>query len=126
MSINCPKCNSKTKPFNFEADLFFDRCEDCKGMWMDKGELASTSGSTNDFPDPNTITSGSPGTKNCPKCLGDIRLSEVLFMKANNILVDVCKRCEGIWLDSKELSQLQAILRTHRIEQKKKYFSGKS
>lgn len=124
MSINCPKCNSMTKPFTLEADLVFDRCDECKGMWMDKGELARTSGSTSDFPDPKTITSGLPSTKNCPKCPGDNRLSEVLFMKPNKILVDVCKRCEGIWLDSKELPQLQGILRKHRIEQKKKHLNG--
>lgn len=124
MSINCPKCNTATSIFNLEADLNFDRCDKCKGMWMDKGELARTSGSANDFPDPKTITSGLPSTKSCPKCPGSPKLHEVLFMKPNKILVDVCKSCEGIWLDSKELVQLQGILRQHRIDEKKKKLAG--
>lgn len=124
MSINCPKCNTPTAIFNLEADLNFDRCDECKGMWMDKGELARTSGSANDFPDSKTITSGLPSTKNCPKCPGSTKLSEVLFMRPNKILIDVCKQCEGIWLDSKELVQLQGILRQHRIDEKKKKLAG--
>lgn len=124
MSIHCPKCQTETAVFNLEADLNFDRCPKCLGMWMDKGELARTSGSATDFPDPNTINSGLTSTRNCPKCPGDIRLSEVMFMKPNKILVDVCKKCEGIWLDSKELVQLQGILRQHRIDEKKKKLAG--
>lgn len=124
MSINCPKCNTPTAIFNLEADLNFDRCDKCKGMWMDKGELARTSGSTNDFTDPKIITSGLSSTRKCPKCPGSPQMSEVFFKKPNNLMIDVCKSCEGIWLDSKELVQLQGILRSHRIEEKKKKLAG--
>ena len=124
MSINCPKCKMATKPFNLEADLFFDRCDKCKGMWMDKGELARASGSESDFTDAKTLTSGLPSTKVCPKCPGKPHLFEVLYKKPNKILIDVCTSCEGLWLDSQELPQVQEILRKHRIEEKKKKLAG--
>ena len=124
MSIPCPKCHTPTKPFNLEADLFFDRCDSCKGMWLDKGELARTTGSSNDFPDPARAMSGPATDKNCPKCEGDIHLHEVAYASGSKIIVDVCKRCEGLWLDSRELTQVQEILRKHRIEEKKKKLKG--
>jgi Zn-finger nucleic acid-binding protein len=124
MSIKCPKCNTATTIFNLEADLNFDRCDKCKGMWMDKGELARTSGCTNDFTDPKTITSGLSSTRKCPKCPGSPQMIEVFFKKPNKLMIDVCKSCEGIWLDSKELPQLQGILRQQRIDDKKKKLAG--
>ena len=124
MSINCPKCNTPTAIFNLEADLNFDRCGKCKGMWMDKGELGRTSGCSNDFPDPETVTRGLPSTRKCPKCPGSPQMSEVFFKKPNKLLIDVCNSCEGLWLDSKELPQLQGILRQQRIDEKKKKLAG--
>ena len=38
---------------------------------------------------------------NCPKCDG--KLVEVAF---ENIDIDVCDKCSGVWLDSGELEQL--------------------
>lgn len=117
MSIACPKCKTPTSIFNFEADLNFDRCETCKGMWMDKGELALTTGSDADFPDPLTAQNGPKTSLHCPKCAHG--LHEVAFGNSK-VLVEVCGGCEGLWLDSRELVQVQGILRKHRIAVKKK------
>lgn len=117
MSINCPKCKTSTKPFNFETDLIFDRCESCKGMWMDKGELARISFSEHDFPETVQFEQAYETKFECPKCTHD--LYQVGYGGTKH-RVEVCRSCEGLWLDSSELKAVQKILREHRIEMKKK------
>lgn len=120
MSLKCPACHCETSVFNLEADLNFDRCEECKGMWLDKGELARMTGNSKDFPDPQMIKPGNKSPRQCPKCPEKPKMTEVTFVKSNNVLIDVCKLCYGLWLDSRELVQVQQVLRQHRIDEKKK------
>lgn len=37
----CPKCNGETRPINYSEDsgIIIDRCNECKGIWLDRGEL---------------------------------------------------------------------------------------
>lgn len=86
---------------------------------MDKGELARTTSSPNDFPDMSRTASGPKSSKKCPKC-PDINLYEVAFAKGSNLVVDFCGSCKGISLDSRELINAQKILRAARIEARKK------
>lgn len=36
--VNCPKCPGKLEGYKF-MDFVLDRCENCEGVWLDKGEL---------------------------------------------------------------------------------------
>jgi len=36
--LRCPKCPGELASYTFEGFLL-DRCHDCGGIWMDKGEL---------------------------------------------------------------------------------------
>ena len=36
--VNCPKCPGKLESYKF-MDFVLDRCENCEGIWLDKGEL---------------------------------------------------------------------------------------
>ena len=120
MSINCPKCKISTKPFTLDADLTFDRCDNCHGMWMDKGELGRAAGDTHDFPDHDKAMNGPKTKLQCPKCSPGAFLHEVVYAPNSKLIVEVCKACEGIWLDSRELTQVQETLRKIRIEARKK------
>jgi Zn-finger nucleic acid-binding protein len=119
MSINCPKCKTPTSVFNFESDLNFDRCNTCSGMWLDQGEIARAAGGTEDFPEPERAKSGPMTDMTCPKC-DSSRLHEVAFAPNTKIIVEACQKCMGVWLDSRELGQIQEILRKFRIADKKK------
>ena len=35
---SCPKCSGKLEPYTFEG-VALDRCHECGGIWLDKGEL---------------------------------------------------------------------------------------
>ena len=36
--MKCPKCGHDLEEINYQ-DIMIDRCPDCKGIWLDHGEL---------------------------------------------------------------------------------------
>lgn len=36
--MKCPKCGSDLEEINFQ-NVMIDRCNECKGIWLDSGEL---------------------------------------------------------------------------------------
>lgn len=40
----------------------------------------------------------------CPRCHVDLDK-----IKKNNVIIDVCKQCNGMWLDDKEINKLISI-----------------
>ena len=36
--LHCPKCRGVLETYTFQG-FILDRCQDCGGIWMDKGEL---------------------------------------------------------------------------------------
>ena len=99
--MQCPKCKSTPlKRGKITAkQLVLDQCSTCKGMWFDKGELITLLGAKakNDFVMPK-FSIEVPDSK-CPRCHDS--LYEFCYPKTL-ILVDGCKQCEGVWLDSNE------------------------
>lgn len=39
--LSCPKCSGQTDAINYGGDtgIIIDRCTDCRGIWLDSGEL---------------------------------------------------------------------------------------
>ena len=37
--MKCPKCGSDLEEINYQQ-VMIDKCSDCEGIWLDKGELA--------------------------------------------------------------------------------------
>lgn len=37
--MNCPRCTDQTLREVDRADITLDRCERCRGIWLDRGEL---------------------------------------------------------------------------------------
>ncbi|MGA1848246.1 MAG: zf-TFIIB domain-containing protein [Thermoplasmatota archaeon] len=105
-TINCPKCQVKMKQIYItrpEAVVLVDSCKECEGYWFDREELEKvldfetmrmdlifdpTPDHEADFP--------------CPRCQGEMET-----MKLYHINVDLCKRCNGIWLDEGELKEIR-------------------
>jgi Zn-finger nucleic acid-binding protein len=79
-----------------------DHCLECKGIWLDKGELRSML--QNKAPEraiERTPGLAKWGKQVCPRCKGTMRIK---FIK--DIEVDECSDCKGIWLDNGELGRL--------------------
>jgi uncharacterized protein len=37
--MKCPKCGADLKEIEFIKDIMIDKCTECSGVWLDKGEL---------------------------------------------------------------------------------------
>ena len=101
----CPNCNSKNfAPFSHEG-VEFDFCPDCLGVWCDHGELAQYVETINDS---HSYEDGKLIEMKCPKC-GTHTLHEMPYLSEKKLLIDKCTTCQGIWLDAKELAQIQKL-----------------
>jgi len=106
--VDCPKCKVKLNELDAMIpgkELMIDACPKCHGIWLDKGELRRVIG---DRKLANYLTKDI-GTKTesplvCPRCGGLMD-----YEHAEDVEVDVCLSCHGVWLDSGELAQLQEV-----------------
>ncbi len=107
--MNCPKCESTNiGPFSHEG-VEFDFCSDCKGIWCDHGELANYVETIDDHPERTDLEKEGTLTKlTCPKCTTKT-LYEMPYQKSQNLLIDKCLTCSGLWLDFKELATIQKL-----------------
>ena len=106
LKMYCPKCKTvslkKGKPKN--SRLTIDYCSKCKGIWFDEMELEQiASKAIKDLSVPRGVAK-SP--RLCPKCRK--HLYEFNYPQTY-VIIDMCKKCKGLWLDAKELKEIQAI-----------------
>lgn len=105
--ITCPKCNNVLdRVMNSGVEL--DLCPSCGGIWLNRGELEKLKLDSNWFElaalkrlaqgqrrvPPTSATVRLP----CPACSG--KLAALPF---EDIALDVCEQCKGLWLDKGEL-----------------------
>lgn len=105
--IECPRCFTKTirkEVKVFGPNIEIDICPKCNGIWLDSGELGKM---IKDKKITDYLTKDI-GTKTesklvCPRCGGLMDIE-----KADDIEVDVCLTCRGVWLDEGELEDLKS------------------
>lgn len=104
--IECHKCwietdRKEVKVFGPKIEI--DVCPKCKGIWLDRGELHKL---LKDRKLANYLTkhigTQSKSEMVCPRCGGLMDIE-----KAEDIELDVCLTCNGIWLDEGELEALK-------------------
>jgi len=111
----------------FGPNLIIDVCPKCNGIWLDKGELDKL---LKDRKLANYLTKHI-GTKSkspmvCPRCGMTMDIE-----KADDIEVDVCLHCGGVWLDEGELDRLKEkskegytgdpLVKQEEIEEEKRF-----
>ncbi len=108
MERDCPKCFLKLNQKTIKRGVWkveIDFCIACHGIYLDKGELLTL---TKNKPLHNLTTShlgvDSDSKLLCPSC-GSIMDAEY----PDEIEIDVCLTCNGVWLDNKELEKLKRI-----------------
>jgi Zn-finger nucleic acid-binding protein len=100
----CPKCQTDTlvEKSVKNAEFKLDRCDTCKGLWFDDGEVAKF---IKEAPQRIQVPRSARKSKksSCPKC------KEKLFVfnyPGTLIIVDACGSCAGVWLDDKEVNEI--------------------
>jgi len=105
--MNCPKCHNNMHEMTLEG-VELDFCPSCKGLWFDHDEIAFMTELPTDIPDLAEVEQDARKTEYaCPRC--GTTLEEMKFVKAEDLLIDRCPQCKGIWLDKDELQKVEEI-----------------
>ncbi|MDP3980580.1 MAG: zf-TFIIB domain-containing protein [Chlamydiota bacterium] len=122
--MDCPKCigrlskitvqlytaseNPQVRGETLNIDL--DQCFACNGIWFDRGELEK-------YLQEHMSAVNAPAISRelldkldkkpakCPHC--DIVMKKRPAPNDPSVLIDQCKKCQGIWLDSSEINLLE-------------------
>ena len=106
--MKCPKCQGEELHEMHIEGTDVDFCDSCKGIWFDKDEMAFMAELPNDIPLSNVEDTATQTTSLCPRC-EHTTLEEMKFVQANDLLVERCPECRGIWLDKGELPKVERI-----------------
>ncbi len=107
----CPKCDQALHILEFK-DVEIDLCPQCKGVWLDAGEVERIVEKTGAPPD-NPLVEGlqKEGEKIkgrkflCPRC--DRTMRQIQLGQTQEALVlERCPAGDGIWFDENELQGL--------------------
>ncbi len=78
-----------------------DVCAKCMGIWFDSSELDKILGTKKSFEEMAYLAQPLGEKINCPNCQEKMHYSTI-----EGTTIDFCKKCEGVWLDAGELTDL--------------------
>lgn len=117
--MDCPVCKNEPMIVLELNEVEIDYCLNCKGIWLDAGELELLLGSsmeTIEFLNSFTIDNQTKEkTHKCPVC--NKKMEKILITGNRKVRVDKCKNNHGIWFDSGELED---ILGMRKLDNKNK------
>jgi Zn-finger nucleic acid-binding protein len=88
-----------------------DHCLQCKGTWLDAGELELLLGGAENkehlLASMDTNAPTKEAVRRCPICRK--KMSKVLCGSHEQIIIDKCKKNDGLWFDEGELKEIIAM-----------------
>lgn len=123
--MQCPQCdvamNEVTVRANPGSLIQLDQCHQCGGIWCDRWELFPIDfddASRLDSLDPELLSAPAgttPKTLYCPRCTSKLAIfSDPILPK--EILLQRCRRCEGIWLNRGEMTRYKDYQKSTRLK----------
>jgi Zn-finger nucleic acid-binding protein len=123
--MRCPQCdismNEVTARANPGSLIQLDQCAQCGGIWCDKWELFPVDpdqASRLDFVDEKLLSTPAEVAKKalyCPRCTSKLAIfNDPILPK--DILLQRCRRCEGIWLNRGQLSRYKNYQKKTKLE----------
>ena len=105
--MNCPVCKEPMIVLELEQ-VEIDYCANCKGIWLDSGELEllleSQLERKNLFESFKEDPSNKEKSYSCPICRK--RMSKVFVGEQSQVLIDKCRKDHGLWFDKGELKSV--------------------
>ena len=105
--MKCPVDKSPLIVLELEQ-VEIDYCSECKGVWLDAGELELLMGTAPETQHLLASMKKPPRVKEkkrkCPVCAKT--MTKVLCGPEQNVLIDKCRLNHGLWLDHGELESL--------------------
>ncbi|MCB9760488.1 MAG: zf-TFIIB domain-containing protein [Alphaproteobacteria bacterium] len=128
----CPRDNNDLYAEVLEGRVEVDRCPECKGVWLDAGELEALEAlhahDLDGKPAEAILSDGETvslaykmaqqkrmPTGLCPVCLTDLVHSEDEM--GSQVIVDACPHGHGLWLEAGELDTLERYFASQHAEQ---------
>ena len=109
----CPRCEAVLQD-NILGGIVYQKCSKCGGFWFDKGELHQIRQEKDWFKIATNIENASSkitkGSLKCPRC--SELLHTIEYSHETGIKVNVCPKCEGLWLDSTEIQAIKRATET--------------
>jgi uncharacterized protein len=118
--MKCPACSSDLSTV-MAGEIELDVCEKgCGGIWFDRGELDkfdeksefSTHRILELAKQKENVRIDHNKQKKCPKCENET-LARQFFDIENEVEIDLCWECGGIWLDPGEINSIRAQYETY-------------
>ncbi len=108
--VRCPRCKGTLAPLQLQeagASALAAECTSCHGHWLEAGDLESAESDALAHVEIHlaSATESRRAAMGCPKCSGFSMLQ--VASRAPSVLVEVCPRCHGSWLDGTELGAAQ-------------------
>ena len=101
--MDCPKCKGELEVKKAaEQKLEIDVCPECEGIWFDKKELGKMMPVARKKLEVHWKAARQDYL--CPRC--GLGLYEFKYPQTD-VHVDMCKRCEGLWLDGGEFEAIE-------------------
>jgi uncharacterized protein len=110
--MKCPACQHPLRRFK-AGTVTLDGCDGgCGGIWFDHRELAKVN---REYPNPDAqvaelsrnpaVRTHDDDIRKCSKC--GVTLEKKLYSLGSGVIMDVCPKCNGIWLDGGELEKIR-------------------
>ena len=114
--MDCPRCKKPAKEI-YQQGVMVDFCPECKGVWMDGGEINYFVGNpglvAEKLKEP--LLGEQASELNCPRCAVPMRKGGLI---ESSLEVDHCATCNGLWFNPGEavglgpgFGQAQAVAR---------------
>lgn len=120
--MNCPKCHNSMSAVEFGTEIEIMRCESCAGIFVQRGtlDLLRDEWLADTVLDvganaANPATLDPPAEVACPAC--NTPMEMVNDAQQNHIVLDVCPACDGVFLDSGELTDIKTVTLMDHIRQ---------
>ena len=109
--MNCPRCDKVMTPVHPEG-AEAQQCPQCEGHWLEGEDLRRVESTVNvrlfewrQLPSQEVQARELP----CPRCRPRAVMKKVRSERDRHVLLDVCERCHGVWLDGGELRAIQEM-----------------
>jgi Zn-finger nucleic acid-binding protein len=95
----CPVCKKQMMILEYN-EVELDHCPICEGVWLDQGELELLLEMDEKKIDLSDIPDTEKSKRRCPHCRKKMIIGH---FPETEVMVDVCARDGGLWLDKGEL-----------------------
>jgi Zn-finger nucleic acid-binding protein len=113
--MQCPRCATSLSTVRV-GSLETDICRNCAGIWFDRFELSQVDEAhellgellIDELVPHDRLLIATSARLHCPKDT-DVVMMRRPFSPQQQIMIDECPACGGVWLDADELDAIRAL-----------------